>query len=56
VFVLPAHEAESPAAGVTVHQGYQVAEWQAAGMRFWAVSDISREDMASFKAAMKAAA
>lgn len=56
VFVLPAHDAKSPPAGVTVHQGYQVAEWEAAGMRFWAVSDISREDMARFKAAMKAAA
>ncbi len=55
VFVLPARDAKS-AAGLTVHQGYQVAEWEAAGMRFWAVSDISREDMARFTAAMKAAA
>ena len=55
VFVLPAHEARSPASSVTVRHGYQVAEWERAGMRFWAVSDISREEMATFTAAMQAA-
>jgi anti-sigma factor RsiW len=55
VFVLPAHEAQSTASNVTVRHGYQVAEWERAGMRFWAVSDISREEMATFTAAMKVA-
>ena len=55
VFVLPAHEAKSRASNVKVRQGYQVAEWERAGMRFWAVSDVSREEMATFTAAMKAA-
>jgi anti-sigma factor RsiW len=56
VFVLPARDARLPAAGLAVHHGYQVAEWEAAGMRFWAVSDLSREEMTRFTAAMKAAA
>ena len=55
VFVLPAREAKSRASNVTVRHGYQVAEWERAGMRFWAVSDVSREEMATFTAAMKAA-
>jgi anti-sigma factor RsiW len=55
VFVLPAHAAKSRAPNVAVRHGYQVAEWERAGMRFWAVSDISREEMATFTAAMKSA-
>ncbi|HXD41313.1 MAG TPA: anti-sigma factor [Ramlibacter sp.] len=55
VFVLPAREARSPASTRAMRHGYQVAEWEGAGMRFWAVSDISGEEMALFTAAMKAA-
>jgi anti-sigma factor RsiW len=38
-----------------VHHGYQLAQWEAAGMHFWAVSDIGTEEMRTFVAAMKAA-
>ena len=36
-----------------VRQGFQVARWQAGGMRFWAVSDIAREEMDRFAKAMQ---
>jgi len=29
--------------------------WEHAGMRFWAVSDVSQDDMAKFATAMQAA-
>ena len=54
VFVLPAQEGKSPSSSLLLRHGYQVAEWKRGGMRFWAVSDISREEMATFTAAMKA--
>ena len=53
VFVLPA----SPHAhkdSMEVRQGFQVAAWEAKGMRYWAVSDVGRDEMAQFVAAMKA--
>lgn len=54
VFVLPANDARAAKQPASLH-GYQVALWEKAGMRFWAVSDISRDDMTKFTAAMKAA-
>ncbi len=46
VFVLPAHDARLPAAALTVQHGYQVAGWEAAGMRFWAVSISAAKEWA----------
>jgi anti-sigma factor RsiW len=54
VFVLPAGTRNGPAA-IEVRHGFQVAAWEQGGMRFWAVSDVGRDEMAQFVAAMKAA-
>ena len=53
VFVMPEGDARVGRAASSQLHGYQVAEWQKAGMRFWAVSDISREDMQRFEQAMQ---
>jgi anti-sigma factor RsiW len=55
VFVLPEHDARGPDSGLTADHGYQVARWNQAGMRFWAVSDVSRDEMQKFAADMQAA-
>lgn len=55
VFVLPARDQAAPASPPNPHHGYQLASWERGGMRFWAVSDIGREEMAKFAAAMQAA-
>lgn len=53
VFVMPAGDVKPGSGTPSQLHGFQVAEWQQAGMRFWAVSDISREDMQRFELAMK---
>jgi len=55
VFVLPERDARRAASGITADHGYQVARWTRGEMRFWAVSDLSREEMAKFQAGMQAA-
>jgi anti-sigma factor RsiW len=55
LFVLPAHDARPSASGPAAHHGYQIAHWDHGGMRFWAVSDIGRDDMDKFAAALKSA-
>ena len=55
VFVLPAGDARTRMSATTAHHGFQLFEWESAGMHFWAVSDVSRDDMAQFVAAFKAA-
>ena len=54
VFVLPA-DSRAHVTSFDVRQGFQVAEWQAKGMRFWAVSDIARDEMSQFAAALASA-
>jgi anti-sigma factor RsiW len=55
VFVMPAPDARPIAAVATTHQGFHISEWQSGGMRFWAVSDLAREELAAFAQAMRAA-
>lgn len=55
LFVLPARDAKAGGSTAAPRHGFQVAEWESAGMRFWAVSDVSREDLAQFVAAIRAA-
>lgn len=56
VFVLSGSEARAPAMSPTAaYRGFQLAEWDSGGMRFWAVSDVTRDEMMQFVAAMKAA-
>lgn len=53
VFVMPAGDAKVGKEATSQMHGFQVAEWQQGGMRFWAVSDISKEDMKRFELAMR---
>ena len=53
VFVMPAGDAKAAREATSQMHGFQVAEWQQGGMRFWAVSDISKEDMKRFELAMR---
>lgn len=55
VFVLPEREASRSASGPIADHGYQLARWNHGGMRFWAVSDLSADEMAKFATAMQAA-
>ncbi|WP_420995493.1 anti-sigma factor family protein [Cupriavidus sp. 30B13] len=64
VFVLPLADEEKaaragPAAlppAVETHQGYQLARWEADGMRYAAVTDASADDLLRFTRAWRAAA
>jgi anti-sigma factor RsiW len=53
VFVMPASDASAGPRATSQMHGFQVAEWQQGGMRFWAVSDISPHDMQQFELAMR---
>ncbi|MBI2769789.1 MAG: anti-sigma factor [Burkholderiales bacterium] len=55
VFVLPSGRPGTAAATLVARQGWLVAGWTQAGMHFWAVSDVGREDLAKFAAQMQAA-
>jgi anti-sigma factor RsiW len=55
VFVLSAGDARGRAMNPKAYRGFQLAEWEGGGMRYWAVSDVAREEMTQFVAAMKAA-
>jgi anti-sigma factor RsiW len=54
LFVLPAGGREREAT-FRVRRGFQIADWEQSGMRLWAVSDVGRDEMVQFVAAMKAA-
>jgi anti-sigma factor RsiW len=54
LFVLPAPQARTSPITQVVRQGFQVAGWTQAGMRFWAVSDVGRDDLARFAADLRA--
>lgn len=55
LFVAPAPDARATAISWRTGQGYQIASWQEAGMRCWAISDASRDELGAFTAAMQAA-
>lgn len=55
VFVLPAAVGEGVTPVQAVRQGWQLAGWSQDGMRWWAVSDLARGELAVFVAAMQAA-
>jgi anti-sigma factor RsiW len=55
VFVLPLRDARATRSAPGAQHGYQLARWDRAGMRFWAVSDISQGEMEKFAAEMQAA-
>lgn len=50
VFVWPG----APAlATENAHDGYNIAEWSAGGMTFWAISDVSAPDLATFRSSFQ---
>ena len=55
LFVQPARRGPAATANVATLQGFQLADWTQQGMRFSAVSDMSREDLAKFVSALRAA-
>ena len=55
VFVLPSRQAQKSTASLETKQGYQLANWTRASMHFWAVSDLGRDELARFAAALQAA-
>ena len=55
VFVLPSRLAQNSSASLETKQGYQLANWTRANMHFWAVSDLGRDELARFAAALQAA-
>lgn len=55
LYVWPASGAPVRLASDTAIQGYNVAHWTAAGMNFWAVSDVERSQLDDFVALWKKA-
>jgi len=55
LFVLPASDAARSSKSPAALHGFQVAEWEQSGMRFWAVSDVSPGEVSKFVALLKAA-
>jgi anti-sigma factor RsiW len=54
VFVMPARDDRRTALASAMRHGYHVAEWQKAGMRLWAVSDLGRDELDQFAQTLKA--
>lgn len=48
LFIWPANEADSKAAVVPSSQGYNLIHWTAAGMTFWAISDLNKTELLEF--------
>ena len=55
VFAMPLHDTRSASPVPLAQRGYQLARWDQAGMRFWAVSDVGRDELEEFAAKMKRA-
>jgi anti-sigma factor RsiW len=53
VFVMPAADDHAKAVKPAAFHGYNVAEWQKAGMHAWAVSDVSRGELEQFADMLK---
>lgn len=55
VFVQPARGGQPASGKVATRQGFQLADWTQQGMHFSAISDMGRDDLVKFVAAMQAA-
>ncbi|HEY5868455.1 MAG TPA: zf-HC2 domain-containing protein [Candidatus Tectomicrobia bacterium] len=49
LWVAPAGPTAATAAALATHHGYHVLHWVHAGMAYWAVSDLNREELSLFK-------
>jgi anti-sigma factor RsiW len=56
VFVWPAGTSAQASGSVKTQQGYNVIRWTAAGMNFWVVSDLERNQLAKFTDLLKSSA
>jgi len=56
LFIWPASVADASPAVLPSRQGYQVIHWMAAGMTFWAVSDLNEKELMEFVRAYATAA
>ena len=54
VFVQPVRRGQPANGKVATRQGFQLADWSQQGMHFSAVSDMGRDDLVKFVAAMQA--
>ena len=54
VFIWPTSEARSAKAGMTQQNGYNVLHWTDAGLNFWAVSDVEKQQLENFVELLKA--
>jgi anti-sigma factor RsiW len=48
LYVWPANERDSKPGPVAPRQGYNLVHWSAAGMTFWAVSDLNAKELLQF--------
>lgn len=51
LFVWPTAAANQEVKGVNPQRGYNIVRWHAAGMNYWAVSEIAGDDLRKFAAA-----
>jgi anti-sigma factor RsiW len=51
LFIWPAGDGVEPIAATKPQRGYNILHWQRAGMNYWAVSEISEDDLRKFAAA-----
>jgi anti-sigma factor RsiW len=51
LFVWPTPAANQEVKGVNPQRGYNIVRWHAAGMNYWAVSEIAEDDLRKFAAA-----
>jgi anti-sigma factor RsiW len=55
VFVMPARDERATGPASVLDHGYRIAEWQQAGMRLSAVSDLGRDELDRFAQALQKA-
>ena len=48
LYVWPTNERDSKPSVVSPRQGYNLVRWSAAGMTFWAVSDLNQRELTAF--------
>lgn len=53
VFVWPAGASKLPTQAAAPRQGYNLAAWEQGGMQFWAVSDVSADELRVFTKLMQ---
>lgn len=51
LFIWPASDGAAPITATKPRRGYSILHWQRAGMNYWAVSEISEDDLRKFAAA-----